>query len=109
MKTLIQVNIKPLVGMVVRPLKGKYKHHVIEFGNRFDHYEKGHAVYSKHVHTINEQGSGCWVEYDHFINNYAFVTMSNYRLEDLFKSTDFDIGRISKVNDLMKQIEDCLK
>lgn len=35
--------------------------------------------------------------------------MSNYRLGDLFNSTEFDIDRISKVKELMKQIEDCLK
>lgn len=35
MKTLIQVNIEPRVGMVVEALKGRYKHHIIEFGNRF--------------------------------------------------------------------------
>ena len=58
MKTLIQVNIEPRVGMGVEALKGRYKHHIIEFGNRFDHYENGRAVYSKHVHTINEAGSG---------------------------------------------------
>ena len=109
MKTLIQVNIEPRVGMVVEALKGRYKHHIIEFGNRFDHYENGRAVYSKHVHTINEAGSGAWIEYNHFINNYGFVTMSNYRIGDLFKATEVDIGRISKVKDLMKQIEDCLK
>lgn len=109
MKTLIEVNIEPRVGMVVRPLKGRYKHHVFEFGNRFDHYENGRAVYLKHVHTICETGSGAWVKYDHFISNYCFVTMSNYRLSDLFSSTEFDIGRISKIKELMKQIEDCLK
>ena len=109
MKTLIEVKIEPCVGMVVRSLKGRYKHHVVEFSNRFDHYENGRAVYSKYVHAINEQGSGTWVEYNHFINNYCFVTMSNYRLSDLFSSTDFDVGRISKIKELMKQIESCLK
>lgn len=109
MKTLIQVNIEPRVGMVVEALKGRYKHHIIGFGDRFDHYENGRAVYTKYVNTINENGSMTWVEYNRFVNNYGFVTMSNYRLEDLFKSTEFDIGRISKVKDLMKQIEDCLK
>lgn len=110
MKTLIQVNIEPRVGMVVEALKGRYKHHIIEFGDRFFGYDlQRKPVYLKHVHTINEQGSGAWIEYNHFINNYGFVTMSNYRLGDLFKSTEFDIGRISKVKDLMKQIEDCLK
>ena len=111
MKTLIQVNIEPRVGMVVEALKGRYKHHIIGFGDRFlgwyDVNKK--PKYGKHVNTINEHGSMSWIEYDHFINNYGFVTMSNYRLGDLFKSTDFDIGRISKVKDLMKQIEDCLK
>ena len=58
MKTLIEVKIEPCGGMVVRSLKGRYKHHVVEFSNRFDHYENGRAVYSKYVHTINEQGSG---------------------------------------------------
>lgn len=109
MKTLIEVSIEPRVGMVVQPLKGRYKHHILEFGDKFTHYEKGKAIYSKHVHTINEQGSGTWVEYNHFLNNYSFVTMSNYRLIDLFRSTDFDISRISKVKELMKQIEDCLR
>ena len=110
MKTLIQVNIEPRVGMVVEALKGRYKHHIIGFGNRFFGYDlQRKAVYVKHVNTINEHGSMSWIEYNHFISNYGFVTMSNYRLEDLFKSTEFDIGRISKVKDLMKQIEDCLK
>lgn len=111
MKTLIQVNIEPRVGMVVEALKGRYKHHIIEFGNRFDHYDKitHKPIYRKHVHTINEKGSSSWIEYNYFINNYGFVTMSNYRLEDLFKSTEFNIGRISKIKELMKQIEDCLK
>ena len=40
MKTLIQVNIEPRVGMVVEALKGRYKHHIIEFGNRFWDYDK---------------------------------------------------------------------
>lgn len=109
MKTLIQVNIEPRVGMVVEALKGRYKHHITEFRDRVSHYGNGKAIYSKYVHTINEQGTGAWIEYNHFISNYGFVTMSNYRLEDLFESTKFDIGRISKVKDLMKQIEDCLK
>lgn len=110
MKTLIQVNIEPRVGMVVEALKGRYKHHIIEFGDRFNGYDlQRKPVYLKHVHTINQNGSNYWIEYNHFINNYGFVTMSNYRLGDLFKSTEFDIGRISKVKDLMKQIEDCLK
>ena len=111
MKTLIQVNIEPRVGMVVEALKGRYKHHIIEFGDRFWNYDKvtHKPIYRKHVHTINESGSGSWIEYNHFISNYGFVTMSNYRLGDLFKSTEFDIGRISKVKELMKQIEDCLK
>lgn len=110
MKTLIDLNIEPSVGMVVRPLKGRLKHHIIEFDNRFFCYDKNNKpVYKKHAHTINEQGSGVWVEYEHLVNNYVFVTMSNYRLRDLFNSTDFDIGRISKVKDLMKKIEECLK
>lgn len=109
MKTLIQMSIEPRVGMVVEALKGRYKHHIIEFGNRFDHYQNGKAVYSKHVHTINENGSGTWIAYNHFMSNYGFVTMSNYRLGDLFNSTEFDIDQISKVKELMKRIEDCLK
>lgn len=109
MKTLIEINIEPRVGMVTEALKGRYKHHIIEFGNRFDHYENGRAVYSKYVHTISETGSGVWIKYEHFISNYCFVTMSNYRLSDLFSSTEFDIGRINKIKELMKQIEDCLK
>ncbi|MBQ8001286.1 MAG: hypothetical protein IJ298_08855 [Ruminococcus sp.] len=111
MKALIKVNIEPRVGMVVEALKGRYKHHIIGFDDRFlGWYDSNRKPkYGKHVNTINEHGSMAWIEYDHFINNYGFVTMSNYRLEDLFKSTEFDIGRISKVKDLMKQIEDCLK
>ncbi len=110
MKTLIQVNIEPRIGMVVVALKGKYKHHIIGFGDRYigrDCFLK--PKYGKHVNTINENGSMAWIEYNHFINNYGFVTMSDYRLKDLFTPTEFDIGRISKVKDLMKQIEDCLK
>lgn len=110
MKTLIQVSIEPRVGMVVEALKGRYKHHIIEFGDRFNGYDcYRKPKYAKYVHTINEHGSGLWIEYNHFVNNYGFVTMSDYRLTDLFKPTGFDISRLSKVKDLMKQIEDCLK
>ena len=110
MKTLIDLNIDPYAGMVVKSFSGRHKHHILEISNRFSHYDKNNKpVYTKHVFTINEQGHSNWIEYEHFINRYCFVTVSNYRLGDLFKSTEFDIGRISKVKELMKQIEDCLK
>lgn len=75
MKTLIQVNIEPRVGMVVEALKGKYKHHIIEFGDRFWNYDKvtHKPIYRTHVHTICETGTTSWIEYNHFINNYSFV------------------------------------
>ena len=111
MKTLIQLDIEPRVGMVVEALKGRYKHHIIEFGDRFWNYDKvtHKPIYRTHVHTICETGTTSWIEYNHFINNYGFVTMSNYRLYDLFRQTEFDVGQISKVKELMKQIEGCLK
>ena len=110
MKTLIQVNVEPRVGLIVEALKGRYKHHIIEFGNRFLEYDKNNKpVYVKHVHTINEKGSTSWIEYNHFINNYGLVSMSNFRFQDLFKKNDFNIDRISKIKKLMSEIEDCLK
>lgn len=111
MKTLIEINIEPKVGMIVESLKGRYKHHIIDFGLRFLNYDKhtGKAVYGKHVHTICETGSGAWVEYNHFINNYGFVGMSESRLKDLFAPSNLKLERIDEVKKMISKMEELLK
>lgn len=111
MKTLIQVNIEPKVGMIVESLKGRYKHHIIGFGSRFINWDKKtcKAVYGKHVHTICETGSGAWIEYNLFINNYGFVGMSESRLGDLFSPTNLKLERISEVKNMISKIEELMK
>ena len=80
MKTLVQVNITPEIGMIVESLKGRYKHHIIGFDTRFLEYRNGTAIYTKHVHTINQQGSSAWIDYDLFINGFK---ASKYTLDYL--------------------------
>lgn len=111
MKTLLQVDIEPCVGMVCLALKGRYKHHIIEIlGNKDrSHRPWGCKPCCVWIHTICETGTSAWIDYDRFVNNYSFVCMSNYRLDDLFNPSDFKIDRLSKVKDLIKQIEDIIK
>jgi len=108
MKTLIELKIEPQINMIVYALKGRLKHHIIEFGNRFDHYENNKPVYCKYVHTINEKGSGNWIEYNKFISNYSYVGMSVCGLKDLFKNDDRYMNKIKELNTLMKSIGDIL-
>ena len=106
MKTLVELDIKPEVGMIVYALKGRFKHHIIEFGDRFDHYENNKPVYCKYVHTINEKGSGSWIEYNLFISNYSYVGTSINRLSDLFKDDVKFSNKLKELNTLIKKIVD---
>lgn len=110
MKTLIQVNIEPKVGMIVEALKGRYKHHIIEFGLRFFKYDKnGKAIYSKFVHTVNEKGSTTWVEYNQFINNYRYVGIADITYKDLFNTSRLSIKKMDEIENLVKKLEEAIR
>ena len=109
MKTLVDLDIQPEVGMIVYSLKGRYKHHIIEFGNRFDHYDNNKAVYCKYVHTIGEKGSTSWIEYNHFVSNYSYVGMCINRLSDLFKDSSKYTDKVTQIDRMINDIKEALK
>lgn len=110
MKTLVQMNVEPKIGMIVEALKGRYKHHIIEFGSRFLMYDKnGKSIYAKFVHTVNEKGSTSWIEYNNFINNYGYVGISDVSYKDLFNKSRLSIKKMDEIENLVKKLEEAIK
>lgn len=108
MKTLIQVNITPEIGMIVESLKGRYKHHIIGFDTRFLEYRNGTAIYTKHVHTVNQQGSSAWIDYDLFINNYGYVGTAATTFTSLFEHKKVTKQKEKKIKEIIKTLEELI-
>ena len=103
MKTFIELNIEPCVGMIVQAIKGDRLQHIIHIGKKREWHN------TNQIRLVNDKGNGSWVEYNWFLKNYSFVGYSDYKFNDLFIPNNKSFDKDNEIKKLIGKIEEILR